>query len=404
MTEYRRLSNESIDEFGIRLAVNKEIYSLTWEDIAEILNKENNENFTESKYRKYLSPFIEGYEYALGKKLEDKEILDELELKKLEAQRELQKMRTVRSEVVRMNRETARAELFTEEMVEAVKKMKPINVPKEIVKFGTGEKGHILFFGDSHYGKDIIIEDIYGNIMNEYNPEIFEERMWRLLEETKDIIKKENIKYLKVVDLGDSIEGMIRVSQLANLRYGVADSTINYTNFLVQWLNKLTLDAKIYIDFYSCFGNHDDLRLISGKKGDFPHENVGKFITWGLGLALSDNKNININDAHKDGFAYFECAGFDIFATHGADDKNFESAIKDYMMFYDANIDYLVGGHKHTSDYSDVAIMKGVIRVRSIMGVEDFAKKIKKCSSAGASLIIFEEGYGKKVTYDIVLN
>jgi len=399
--EYKRLSNESIDEFSIRLAVNN---GITWEDIASILNNENGEDFTESKYRKYLTPFIEGYEYAVDKKIKDKEILDELELKKLEAQREVQKLRTIRSEVVRMNRELARAELFTDEMAESFKNMKPLELPKKIVKPKYDKSECVLFFGDSHYGKEITIKNIFGNIMNEYNPEVFEKRMWNLLGEIEAIIEKENKKYIKIVDLGDSIEGMIRIGQLINLRYGVTDSVINYTNFLIQWLNKLTIDNKIFIDFYSCLGNHDDLRLISNKKGDFPHENIGKFVLWGLELALADNKNIKINKAHEDGFNYFECAGFDIFATHGADDKNFESAIKDYMMFYDANIDYLVGGHKHTDQYQDVSIMKGVIRVPSIMGVEDFAKKIKKCSSAGAKFIIFEEGYGKRITYDIVLN
>lgn len=404
MSEIKKLSNESIDEFGIRLAINKDVYGITWSDIADILNKENGEDFGESKYRKYLSPFIAGYEYAVDKEVSDKEILDELELKKLEAQREVQKLRTIRSELNRVNRETARAELFTEEMAESFRNLKPLEVPKKKIQPARLDSEMVLFFGDAHYGKEMEIKDVFGNIMNEYSPEIFEERMWLLLEEAKEIIKKEGKKYIKIVDLGDSIEGMIRISQLANLRYGVTDSVINYTNFLVKWLNKLSIEAGVFIDFYSAWGNHDDLRLISNRKGDFPHENVGKFVNWGLSIALEGNKNIKINKPHDDGFAYFEVAGFDIFATHGCDDKDFAKSMKDYIVFYDVNIDYLVGGHKHTDQYEDVAIMKGAIRVPSIIGVEDFAKKIKKCSSAGAKIIVFEEGYGKRITYDIVLN
>ena len=47
------MPNESFKDYKIRLCKNKENYSLSWKDIAELLNKVSGNNFGESAYRKW---------------------------------------------------------------------------------------------------------------------------------------------------------------------------------------------------------------------------------------------------------------------------------------------------------------------------------------------------------------
>lgn len=62
--EIKRLPNETIEEFGMRISINKDDYNLTWQEVAALLNKENGKNVGESSYRKYYIPFTDGYVYA----------------------------------------------------------------------------------------------------------------------------------------------------------------------------------------------------------------------------------------------------------------------------------------------------------------------------------------------------
>ena len=86
--------------------------------------------------------------------------------------------------------------------------------------------GWQLNFADCHYGKDIKVYGLMNEIINEYSPEIFEQRMETILSETIEKIKLFDIKELHINNLGDSTEGFIRNSQLWSLRYGVVDSAI----------------------------------------------------------------------------------------------------------------------------------------------------------------------------------
>ena len=78
------------------------------------------------------------------------------------------------------------------------------------------------------------------------------------------------------MQLGDAIDGLLRISQIRSLQMGVVDSIIEYSEFLATWLNELS--KYIRIDYYQCGGNHDEIRILTGKKGDFPHENASKLI------------------------------------------------------------------------------------------------------------------------------
>ena len=53
-------------------------------------------------------------------------------------------------------------------------------------------------FADCHYGIEFSIKDFFGNVINEYSPEIFEKRMWDLFNQIVEIIEEKHINEISV--------------------------------------------------------------------------------------------------------------------------------------------------------------------------------------------------------------
>ena len=70
---------------------------------------------------------------------------------------------------------------------------------------------------------------MYGEIINRYDPEVFERRMSDLLGQTTEILLKEDIHDVVLLMCGDSLDGMLRPSQLMKLRWGAVESCIRFS-------------------------------------------------------------------------------------------------------------------------------------------------------------------------------
>jgi hypothetical protein len=398
--ELKKLDNENIKQYKIRLFHNKDLYELSSQGIADLINKETGDNFSESTYRKWYRSYSEGFEDGQKESLSDDNILKEYELKKQEFQKEKIKVQTEKLTLNQALREQARFELFIEKAVEAINNIEPIQIPEVIHKDNNIDKSGLLIFADPHYDKELTIKGLRGEILNSYSPEIFEQRMWKLLSETIRICKKEEFSEIDVFSMGDELEGMLRISQLMNLRYGLVESAIRYAYFIAEWLNKLSEHVKI--NFYSTEGNHTDVRLLTGKKGDFPHENMSKVIDTLIGEILKNNNNIKIYTNETDKI-YVNIQGFNVLGLHG-EEKNIMQSIRDYSFIYNERIDYLVSGHRHHANSVNAGISKGCIGVGSIIGIDDYSMELKRVSNASATFAVFEKGIGKTIEYNILLN
>ncbi|GAA0347082.1 hypothetical protein GCM10008931_42960 [Oceanobacillus oncorhynchi subsp. oncorhynchi] len=65
--DFRRLENESVKDYKVRICSNKEQYNLSWENVRQILNTELGEKHGESKYRKWWYAFADGLDYQKDK-------------------------------------------------------------------------------------------------------------------------------------------------------------------------------------------------------------------------------------------------------------------------------------------------------------------------------------------------
>jgi hypothetical protein len=330
----------------------------------------------------------------------DDSYLEEIRLQKRELERERMKLQTEKLEYNRWLREHARDELFEEKVIEAIKNnSNNIRVPEDIPVVHN-KRGGILAFADSHFGKDFKIYGLFNEIINEYSPEIFYCRMEKLYNEAIEYIEKQNLNEVHVYNLGDHIEGFIRNSQLWTLRYGAIDSAILFGNYIGEWLNKLS--HKINVTYHQTDGNHDEFRLLDGKKNEHLCESSGKIVKNNIMLRNQDNPNFKYVE-NKTGLIFDNVVGYSILGIHG-EVKDLAKSIKDFSDIYDIRVDYIFGGHKHHNEFVNCGVRKGAIGVGSIVGSDDFSMRLRKTADATASFVIFEEGKGKTDEHTFVLN
>ena len=396
---YQKLSNENENQYILRICSMKEDQGWTWEDVASILNSSLGHNFGESKYRKqyqYFNKMLKDNETAF---FTEDEYLEKIRSERRELEKERKKIQTEKIEYNRWLREEAREELIAEHISDAIRELPKLDVPNIIVPNQNTRTG-ILAFADPHYGKDLCIKGLFGETLNEYSPEIFEQRMWNLLSQTVQICNKEGFNELNVYDLGDEIEGCLRVAALMKLSYGVIESTVRYGHFITEWLNELTKHVRVKYQMVKD-SNHCQLRMLGEPKNTFKDENISYIIADKIMDRLSDNPNFEFAQ-NPTGYIFDQVAGYNVFGYHG-EGKALEQAIKDFSRTYKVNIDYLIGGHKHHKLSGNVGIESDIISIPSIIGIDDYSLSLNKTSDPGATLFILEEGKGNVIEYNIKL-
>ena len=171
--EYKRREDEDILEYKIRLGENKDLYNLSWEEIKDLLNFETGQNYGESAYRKSITNMLIGVEYQRSKSISNSDVdtLNELDEKLLEIKKEKVKLQTEKLEYNKWIREQARAEMFEDKIVKAIEKnMKPLEVPSRSVKVNESkDRASVLLISDIHYGKDVEIKGLKGEVLNGYS-------------------------------------------------------------------------------------------------------------------------------------------------------------------------------------------------------------------------------------------
>ena len=374
---------------------------LTWNELANKYNINNGENLRcwvkQQLKRQNKLPQKSDY---IDKNIQNK--LDEIDLKMIELEKQKKKIQTVKIEYNKILRENSRANLYIEQLKDSINNLQPLNIPKyKIIKDNNDEKILLINIADPHVGKRGEIRGLKGEVLNKYNFDIFQHRMWDIFNKSLEIIRKEGIKNIYLLCLGDCVDGILRQSQLQSLEMGVTDSVIKYSEFISNYINEFS--KYTYVNYYSAYGNHDNLRLLSAKSDkEFPHENVGKLIDYFLEQRLINNKNVKINNNQLP-YSFFKIYDYNILIHHG-EDKNLVSSVKDFMMMYDQHIDFLICGHMHSGYEQTVGLNTSVIRIPSICGIDDFSVQIHKFSKPGTKLIILNKNKHEIVTYNINLD
>lgn len=403
--QLRKLENENEEQFLWRLGqlYDAGLIDCTWPELADILNRTfrpEGIEYTESTYRKDYRVAKRFFDAGVFNDLNNNDYLKELSEKRLEIEKERVKLRTEKIEYSKWKREEARDELITEQIVQAIHDTSRDFKRPDPIESQSTEKGYVLLFGDEHYGAEFEIKGLKGEIINAYSPEIFEKRMWDLLDQTIEIICNESITDLHVFALGDCVDGCLRVSQLMKLRYGVVDGTVRYAEFIAEWLRELSNYVNVH--FQMTNGNHTELRMLGQPKGTFTEDNMGKVIASIIKARLKDNPNFQFTE-NPTGYIFENIVGYNFLGIHG-EEKDLKRSIKDFSSSYNTNVDYLVCGHIHHGLLEEVGMSSEVITTPSIMGTDPYAFKLKYLAHPGAKLLVIQKDYGRKCEHSIVVH
>jgi hypothetical protein len=330
------------------------------------------------------------------------DLIKKIQEVKREVYKERQKLRDEKNEYNAWLRSESRTELFYERIDEASNKLmsRKVRIIPNPIKINNNDVKLVIAFADAHYDENFKIEGLNNDILNEYNIEIFKERMIKLRDEVIDFALLHNIKELYICDMGDVVSGLIHVNQLKSLKHNIVDAILDYADFIEEWLNDLSMRG-FYINFYTSEGNHSDLRLLGGKKGDTEGENLEKIYSRVIYKAFKDNQNIIINK-NIDGLNLFTIHGFNFLTNHGQNDSKPETTVSGYEDTYNIKVNYYIAGHLHSNKEMDLSLHKEFIQLRSIMGLNVFSKGIRKTSKAGAKMFTVHKGIGKKYTNDVI--
>ena len=400
----KKLPEENEDQYIWKIGQAKDagLIEYTWEELTPRLNTELGIEETEwrgsSAFRKAYRWMQRAYDNVFRQNGFVGVQGDELDAKKREVEKATIKLRTEKLEYNRWLREEARDELICEKICDAIRTNNALEVPEPLIVDKTNRSA-VLAFGDEHYAAEFTIYGLYGEIINSYSPEIFEQRMWDLFYQVVDIIQKEELTTLYVFALGDFTDGILRCSQLMKLRYGVVEGTVKYANFIAQWLNELT--KYVNVKYQMVYGNHSELRMLGQPKGTFKEENTGMFVREMIKTYLDGNPNFEMM-VNPTGLIFDNIEGMNILGIHG-EVRNMENAIKDFSNTYNTNIQILLGGHMHHYKAETVGVNKDVINVPSIIGIDDYSMSLNKTSNPGAVLFCIEENKGVTIEYKIKL-
>lgn len=394
--------NETEREYIWRVGKYVSEGKVTWKELASIINEKwrdsEDEYRDESSYRKPFQSASSYYDEVFSKMIST-EYSDDIAKQKRELAKERVKLQTEKLEYNRWLREEARDELIAEKICNTVASLKPLNIPEYIAPVHN-TRAYALCYGDEHFGVEYELKGLFGDIINAYSPEIFEERMWDLFNQTVEIIQKENIDTLNIFNMGDFSDGILRTSQLMKLRYGVVDGTIKYADFIANWLNEFT--KYVRVKYQSTNGNHSELRMLGQPKGTFAEDNMGKVVVEFIKTRLKDNPNFTYIE-NPTGFIYAQLACNTVLGIHG-EVKNMKTAIDEFSRIYNVPIQYLLAGHLHHNKTEEVGVNSEVINIGSIIGVDSYSLSLHKTANASAELLVFEQIKGKVCEYTLKLN
>jgi len=379
-----------MEKFAIDLCTKKQNKQInkTWEDLALELGYPNGEELRQhfKRWRK-ANGLLPSQENMISKQTQEK--IDELDKKMFEFQKEKMKLQQENLERRRWVRGVAKIELIAERLENAVKTLKPLSIPKKI-KARKHSKSGILGLADMHFGKTILVRGLEDEIINRYNSEIFEARMWKILYDTIDVIKRDELGELHVFNLGDAIDGLIHINQLLNAEFGVIDSIVKLSEFLSIWLHELSKNVKVV--YHSTLGNHPEIRSLKTKAGELDKENLERLIHEFIDVRLKGNPNIDVKSCKR--LNYTDVDGVKVLGVHGQWEKGkLEDSLKNYLLMYKKPIDLLISGHLHSNIAKNVGINANCVQFGSICGPDDFSVKIQKTSNASSKILIIEDGW-----------
>lgn len=402
MNEFKKLENETEEQYLWKIGQLVDSGKVeSWSSINDIVNKElgidEDKWRDESSFRKRYQAAKKFYDGCFSK-MESDEYSDKLEEQRREIEKQRQKLYATKTEYTRQVRQQSRFELFYENVANEIN---ALDVPEFIsLDYSANNKEYILSIADIHAGANFVIET------NEYSFEEVTRRFEKLLNDTVCFIKEHQLGRIKVLCLGDDIQGILRLSDLQLNESSVVKATVFVAKTIASFLNELSKHC--YIDYYHCpTSNHSQTRPLGTKASEIASEDVEYIICNYIKDVLINNNRIIVNTNF--GYEYIEIPIFDFktIAMHGHTIKNIDSVLKDLTYHKKTFYTTVFLAHYHAARMGVVGEMSDtdceVIVCPSFIGSCPYSNSLLKGAKPSCCIFGYDEKYGHTETYKIFL-
>lgn len=398
----KRMSGETDDQYFYRVCSMKDALGFTWPQMAEIFNNEFGCNNGDTAYRKRWSAFKSIYDANMDNFFSEDKYLEEIRRERHELEKERQKLYATKIEANRNLRQESRAELFYENIKDAINAlpMPELVLNRDATRVSCKE--YVLTIADIQAGANFKLD------CNEYSLEICKDRFQILLDKVKEYIYHNKVWHIRVIGLGDDVQGLLRLSDLKLNETSVVEATVTVARLIAGFLNQLS--SYCTIDYYHTpTSNHSQTRSLGSKANELAYEDMEYVIGHYIHdmLEMNDRVSVHLND----GYDYIEVPVFDFntMSMHGHTIRNLDTALRDLSATHRKLIDYIFVGHYHNGkvipgnehDSHDTE----VLMCPSFQGTDPYAfNKLGYSSKAACKMFIFDEKYGCTGTEKFILN
>ena len=326
------------------------------------------------------------------KTLNNSDRLQEILKQKDELIKERKKLQTVNIEAQEYYRNVARHELFNEKIEEAIYGLKPIQIKTIKHNNHCVKRTGLIAVSDLHAGSTFEISGLFNEVVNSYDFGIMKTRMEKLI----GLIEADAIECDDVVVAicGDLFENAIRTSSLMKLKEPVIDTVIKTSEFLCQWIAEIANRLEVPVKVVTIGGNHDTLSIL-GMRPRPEEENLTKIVVKFMELRFKDCENIKI-EPYAD-TTVVDIQGVNVMFDHGTD-SNLADTLDYFSNVYNIDIDEIIAGHLHRTESKTIGITelgdKTIYRVGSIVGIDPYAKSIRKASRPSAYFALYDNNVG----------
>ena len=394
---YNQQVGEDYEDWKYRLILGKRDGSvkISWAEICELLGLN-----CSSEHIRNIALGVADYRDFLNEKRQEaaddipQSSIDKLDEKKFELQRQKIQMQDQKRELNKKLREWARADHIRDEIVKAIKSLKPLAPHKchchaeEEISTNEG----VLLLSDWHVGQFTM------NINNSFNDVVLEARVRKLEEKTIEYGKLHKVGRMHVFALGDFINGLIHVTTRINNTENVIQQCMHASELLCDVIGTLSENFED-VSVYFARGNHD--RVSANMKESVTAESFFDLIQWYLAARLEGIENVHLIENTVDSeIITADICGQKIFAVHGHKDKP-AKAVQNLSLMLREIPDYVFMGHFHSAAEREVQGAEVIVN-SSLCGTDDYAVSIRKYSKPAQKFMIFNED-GRLCTYNIQL-
>lgn len=394
--------NETEREYIWRVGKYVSEGKITWKELANIINekwRDSEEEYRdESAYRKPFQSAKSYYEDVFSKMISN-EYSDNIAEQKRELEIERQKLYATKAEYTRSIRQQSRFELFYENIAKELITIEPPRFKTR--SYIHNNKCSVLTFCDIHAGA------VFKNNTNNYSFNEITRRFEVLLSYMNDYVYKNDISRLKVIGIGDDIQGILRLTDLQINESSVVEATVFVAKTISHFLNELS--SVCDIEYYHVpSSNHSQLRPIGTKASELANEDVEYIIGNYIKDVLSENSAITVVTNFGNDYIEVPIFNFNVLATHGHRIKNIENYVKNISFKNRKFYDTIIVAHFHSG--KEIVVGEGknndveVLVCPSFIGTCPYADSLLLGAKASCKIFVFDEKYGHTDTYKIMLN